>query len=140
MPNTVVEQPGYLIIIEAKTKCYMEIHKEHFYHRNPSGFILLWLQSVHAVPVSEQETDTDEVAHRSSFTVYDLPSVPPFIACYNDPLFPFLSKLQKLTLSRGNSSCGSLPFLCCDFGFITTGENKTVSSCFQLRYCVSQQH
>lgn len=26
MPATLVEQPGYFLITEAKTKCYMEIH------------------------------------------------------------------------------------------------------------------
>lgn len=124
MPNTTVELSGYLLITEAITKCYTEVHEKHSFHRNPSRFILLWLLADNAIPGSKQEPDTDAVAHRSLFTAYDLPSVSLFIAYANHTLFPVLSKLQKLT--RGKSSCGPLPFLCCNLGFITTGENKIV--------------
>lgn len=101
MPNTVVEQPGFLLITEAKTAHYMEIHEEHFYHRNPSGFILLWLQAVNTVPVSEQETDADAVAHRSSFTVYDLPSVPPLLLLAIQPTFPLFLQTAETRLEQG---------------------------------------
>lgn len=104
MSNTVVEQPGHLLITAAQTKLYMEIHKEHFYPQNPSGFLLLWLQAVNTAPVSEQETGTDAAAHRISFAVHDLPSAPLY-CLYQNPLLPFLSKLQKPTLNWDNSWC-----------------------------------
>lgn len=119
MSNTVVEQPGYLLITAAPTKRYMEIHKEHFHAPNPSGFLLLWLQAVNTAPVSEQETGTDAAPHRISFAVHDLPSAPLY-CLYKNPLLPFLSKLQKRTLN-GVTACVWLLtlFLCWDFGFIT---------------------
>lgn len=99
MSNTVVEQPGYLLITAAQTKRYMEIRKERSYPQNPSGFLLLWLQAVHSAPVSEQETGTDAAAHRISSAVHDLPSAP--LLLVQKSTFPLFIQAAEAHLEQG---------------------------------------
>lgn len=130
MPNSVTEQPGYLLITEAETKCYTVIHKEHFYSGNPYGFISLWLQAVNIVPVPQHETDTEGVAHEVHLLcMFCLLYV--IIACYKRPTCPLFIQTANIHLGQ------RLLLLCCHSQFITTGEKKTFASCFPA-CCISQ--